>query len=388
MRYGMPYMGSKNDIAKYLIDILPAGERFVDLFGGGAAMTHAACLSNKWKKVYYNELNPLVVDLFKRSISGEFSKTKPEWISREKSKERRDKDGMIAYVWSFGNKGGNYLYSKEIEPWKEALHYARVFNDRSKLLAFGIDSDGSREDIKRNEERYKERYIVWYCRNVLKSSLDVLELQKNLRENIKKNEEELREYLVGGLKRSGKRASDVDRYLGTNGMAGHYFGRSQWEFPTREVYIKLQGFIDLPDPYEKVYGLQSLLESLERLERLQSLQRLESLESLEINRGSYTDYKYRSGDVVYCDPPYEGTAQYDADGFDSKAFYDWVASRPYRVFFSSYDISDTRFVKIWERVRNARLSPTSNTTPRVEKLYCNRPFQVIENDQYCFDFGG
>lgn len=35
MRYGLPYKGSKNQIAKWLIDQLPPAETFVDLFFGG-----------------------------------------------------------------------------------------------------------------------------------------------------------------------------------------------------------------------------------------------------------------------------------------------------------------------------------------------------------------
>jgi site-specific DNA-adenine methylase len=38
----MPYKGSKNAIARDIIDILPAGDVFVDLFAGGCAVTHAA----------------------------------------------------------------------------------------------------------------------------------------------------------------------------------------------------------------------------------------------------------------------------------------------------------------------------------------------------------
>ena len=49
--------------------------------------------------------------------------------------------------------------------------------------------------------------------------------------------------------------------------------------------------------------------------------------------------------MVYCDPPYEGTAEYNKESFNHKEFYDWVASRPFEVFFSSYDnISDKRFL--------------------------------------------
>lgn len=34
-RYGIGYMGSKNQIAEDIIKILPPAEYFVDLFGGG-----------------------------------------------------------------------------------------------------------------------------------------------------------------------------------------------------------------------------------------------------------------------------------------------------------------------------------------------------------------
>ena len=379
--WGMPYMGSKNDIADELCDVLPKGKRFVDLFGGGAAMTHCASQRAKWQEFYYNELNPIAVDLLRKSVSGEIFKNKPEWITRDKFKQLKDTDGMISFVWSFGNKGMNYLYSKEVEPWKRALHYARVFGDYTKLAEFGINSDGSRADIVKHHEEYKQKYIIWYCKNILKSNLDTLELQKHLNEKIEQNSERLREYLRDGLKKAGKTSAQVDKYLGTNGMAGHYFGKSQWEFPTREVYIKLQDFIDLPIDYDEIYGLQELMQRLQRLQSLQSLQRLQSLQSLEINCGSYLDYQYKDGDVVYCDPPYEGTAEYSNGAFDSKQFYDWVASRPYRVYFSSYEITDERFYVVWERVRCAKLSATTNSTHRVEKLYCNHPVKTMLNEK-------
>ena len=35
-------------------------------------------------------------------------------------------------------------------------------------------------------------------------------------------------------------SGEIDRCLGTNGMAGHYFGRSQWSLPTEEAWHKLR----------------------------------------------------------------------------------------------------------------------------------------------------
>lgn len=82
MNYGLPYMGSKNRIAKWIIDNLPPAEHFYDLFGGGGAISHCALLSGKYKYVHYNELNPLIVKAFTMAVNGEF-KNENRWISRE-----------------------------------------------------------------------------------------------------------------------------------------------------------------------------------------------------------------------------------------------------------------------------------------------------------------
>ena len=89
---------------------------------------------------------------------------------------------------------------------------------------------------------------------------------------------------------------------------------------------------------ERLQQLEQLerLQQLERLERLQQLERLERLERrIELTCSSYIDYEYREGDVVYCDPPYEGTEDYGTS-FDHHAFYEWASTRPYKVWFSSY----------------------------------------------------
>jgi hypothetical protein len=60
----------------------------------------------------------------------------------------------------------------------------------------------------------------------------------------------LRQYLRDALSVSGKTAKEVDRVLGTSGMSGHYFGESQWMFPTRDAYEKMRTIMELPKPYE------------------------------------------------------------------------------------------------------------------------------------------
>ena len=377
MKYGIIYQGSKNAIAEKIIEILPSGRRFVDLFGGGAAISHCAVLSGKWQKVIYNEYNPLLVDLIKRAINGDF-KNEKRWISREDFFRLKEKEGYIKYCWSFSCAGNNYLYSTEVESWKRALHYARVLGDTSLFAEFGIKTDGSWNDIKKNKEEYKRKYIGWYLKNVLNSQADFEKLRDNLQGKIKKQKEELRLYLCDALEKSGLKQSDIDRRLNTQ-MSRHWFCRSQWQFPTREYYNKMRDFLPLDD-YDEVYGYVKLLESLESLEILQSLERLQSLQRLDTKQGSYLDYVYEDGDIVYCDPPYEGTGNYDKKDFNHAEFYDWVASRPYKVYFSSYEISDKRFYKVWsEKKRKLMCGACSDKV--TEYLYCNHPEKLT-----LFDF--
>jgi hypothetical protein len=86
---------------------------------------------------------------------------------------------------------------------------------------------------------------------------------------------------------------------------------------------------------------------------------------------SYEDYQYKEGDVVYCDIPYEYTNEY-SDKFNHKKFYEWAKTRPYQVFFSSYDnISDKSFKIIWKQPKRSSYSAISNSTINIECVYTN-----------------
>ena len=149
MRYGMPYKGSKNSIAAEIISILPPAKHFYDIFGGGGAMTHAAALSGKYQYIHYNELNPLICKGFRMAVNGEF-KHERRWISREYFHAHKGDDPYVAICWSFGNNLRDYLYSKELEPIKKAVHYARIYNSYCLLHELGI-AEPSRAEPSRAE---------------------------------------------------------------------------------------------------------------------------------------------------------------------------------------------------------------------------------------------
>lgn len=139
MRYGIPYRGSKNSIAKWIIESLPAADVFVDLCFGGGAVTHAALLSGKYKEYIANDIDSRVIPFFIDCCNGKYTtENHPEWVSREDFFKLND-DIYYELIWSFGNNGRQYLCSEEKEPFKKALHYACFYEDTSLLKELGVD---------------------------------------------------------------------------------------------------------------------------------------------------------------------------------------------------------------------------------------------------------
>ena len=128
--YGIPYMGSKSKIADFVLSHIPAAENFYDLFGGGFSITHAAMLKNKWNSFHFNEIKGDVVDLIKDSIAGKYNYEvfKPEFITREMFKSRKNNCAYTRVIWSFANNQRDYLFSKDIEKRKDSLHNAVIHN--------------------------------------------------------------------------------------------------------------------------------------------------------------------------------------------------------------------------------------------------------------------
>ena len=264
--YGIPYMGSKNTIAYKIIEYLPKAENFYDLFCGGCSITHCAMLSKKYKNIYFNDIDKDMPKLFLDSIKGKY-KNEKRWISKDDFNREKDQSAYIRCVWSFGNKGTNYLYGKEIEPYKKAYWYAVMYDDFSLLWALGINIP------KIKAKTYKEKRLA--------IARELKKLKKNSRDQA--------------------------------------------------------------------------LERLERLQSLQSLEALERLQSLQMFTKSYDEVPIKENSILYCDIPYENTAEYVNNGFNHKKFYDWACSQKELVVISSYEISDDRFKRVINLKKNSNL---------------------------------
>lgn len=308
-KYGLPYAGSKSRIAHWVIDNLPRGRVLIDAFAGGCAITHRALLSQKWQTVIANDINGKYPQLFLDAMHGRY-RDERRWISREDFERLKAKDAFVACCWSFGNNLHTYMYSKGIEPYKRALHYAIVFNDFEPMQELMPEVAQAVADAIHWIQNTHDRRVT--AQNVIVKTL---------------------KRLTG------------DNYA-------HQIIQSN------PLYKKIR---------------HSSLESLESLERLERLQSLERLERLRVTSLSYDEIDIPDDAVVYCDPPYhacdkdlyEGTA----DAFDHCTFYDWCVrvSKTNPIFISEYSIDDDRFEIVAEKQKITSMASvkSSNVTERL-----------------------
>ena len=138
MRYGCVYKGSKNAIAEWVYSHFPVRDNFYDLFAGGCAITQRALIMQQFKRYFCNDIDGDGIKLFLNAINGKYD-NENRWISREDFFRLKDSDPYVKYAWSFGNNGRDYLYGKDIEPYKKAWHYAIFFHDYSLADKLGLD---------------------------------------------------------------------------------------------------------------------------------------------------------------------------------------------------------------------------------------------------------
>jgi len=121
---------------------------------------------------------------------------------------------------------------------------------------------------------------------------------------------------------------------------------------------------------ERLQQLESLerLQHIESLQHLERLQHIESLQHLEILNLGYDAVITESG-IVYCDPPYQDTAEYK-EGLNHADFWEWVKNHRLPVFVSGYS-APVDFAIVAEFEHRSTLSSTNNAKVTIEKLFWN-----------------
>lgn len=313
MNYGLPYKGSKNRIAKRLVEALPAAPVLYDVFAGGCAVTHAAMLSGKYQRFVINDRRGWLPDAFREAINGGYAH-EDRWISREDFERLKSTDAYAAMCFSFGNDCRAYMYARDLEPYKRALHYAIFWRD----------------------------FAPWAA--LCPETADALAAGLVLIEDRKQRRVQAGKFIVESLKQqlsAGTLSPDILE---------------------KPIYRQIRR------------ATPNSLQSLGCLERLLSLKRLERLESLPDTLTAYSmDYREMRFDepgIIYCDPPYmSGYAKGKEYGckFDAEAFYSWCEAQKLPVYISEYQMPEERFVCIaeWDKVTTIAAKTTSHVTERL-----------------------
>ena len=315
MNYGLPYQGSKNRIAKRLVDALPAAPVLYDVFCGGCAVTHAAMLSGKYQRFVINDRRGWLPDAFRKAIHGGYTH-EDRWISREDFERLKSTDAYAAMCFSFGNNTRTYMYTRPLERYKRALHYAIFWRD---FAPWGE--------------------LCPETANALASGLVPIEDRKQRRIQAGK-------FIVGSLR------------------AQITAGTLTPDILQKPIYRQIRRS-------KGAMTTVQALQSLGSLERLQSLQSLESLPgTLTAHSGDYRELCFDEPGIIYCDPPYMSVYAKGKDygcEFDAEAFYSWCEAQKLPVYISEYQMPEERFACIaeWDKVTTMAAMTTNHVTERL-----------------------
>ena len=354
MNYGLPYKGSKNRIAKKILDVLPAAPVLYDVFCGGCAVTHAALLSGKYKSVVANDINGMIPHAFEIAITGGF-KNEDRWISREEFRRLYLSDPYVAICFSFGNNLHEYCYARELEPYKRALHYAIFWKDIAPWAELCPETaDALKKAVESEQDRHKRRIgagraiVTALKAGLMNGTIDPAVMNKSIYRKIRKEK-------TPGL--SLQSAESVERLK---------------SLETLEHDERLQRLESL-ERFERLKSLETLQtdESLCRVQSLESQGRINSVDVPPVLSVTTRDYREMEGSapgIIYCDPPYKSTEERYGREFDFDGFYSWCEHQANPVFISEYTMPEDRFVPVAAFTLNRKMD-TKKSSICHEKIW-------------------
>ena len=309
-KLGLPYMGSKRKLASKIINKImadnPNTKYIYDLFGGGGAISLYAIQVPKIEKVFYNELNHGVVELFKDVLDNGVTSKYYQWVNSETfHKHKNDNDwfgGLCKVVWSFGNNQRSYLFGKTIEADKKLLHEIVVDKNRKSLSLFNEKFD---VNVGLNEDLFE---------------LTINERRLNIQRQLKK-------------------------HLNNN---------------NREKLSKIM-ILGGENP-------RNITQQLQQVQQLEKIGRLTTTSKLSLTCKSYNEVDILTPTeetIIYLDPPYKNTGKYQKT-IDYDNLLKWIKKSKYKVYVSSYEFDDLECVAEFEH--RATMSATANNKVS-EKLF-------------------
>lgn len=392
--FGLPYMGSKNATAENIVSMLPRGRRLLDLFGGGASVTHAALVSGRFEQVVYNDIDPLMVDMLNRLKDEPLAPLR--FVDRVEFKERCKVDPMVFFCWKYPGARPEYKFSRGTEKLYELIFKLHEEREKGGLgeyrfqMALADPQSWAVDALK--------------SVGVYNFTTDEVKAAEGL---ILSHMDKIRELLNKSLKEHGKTVAYCVKL--TNTAASHFFQKSQQHVPNMEVLKALERggaitisneLLDAINEYkDAVKELQYIKDCRQaykddwagviQLNRPRSIyRRLEAVadclkqnaDKITISNGEYNAMEVLPGDVIYLDPPYQDKEGYNSGGLDYNALTDWIKTHADNPVYIS-EMADAPwlikagFSKIWQKnyidcLANNK-KDKGNYKPRVEALWAN-----------------
>lgn len=359
----IPYMGSKATIAEKLMTEMclanPQADTFIDLFGGGGAMSEVALKRPQFTRVVYNELNTGIANLMRKIQQDGITPEFYQWVSREEFHDMKGGDcwrsGLIKTCWSFGNNQRCYMYGADVEAYKKAYH---------DLVVDGTDT---RDFMQRYAERYvlEKHGLEQPCVINMPTEVDVQKRRLQVRKDLTGYEKQCKAEHLRRL----QQLQHLERLGHLRDLEN--LGRLQHLERLQQLqHLENLGRLQHLQRLERLDHLRGLehLERSKRLETLTGLDRLEvfNLNAFEFDLGGYDADKT----VIYLDPPYAGTAVYQAK---MQASIDHFTSSGFTVYLSEYQNPNP---DVWQEVfaveKRVTMSATNNTNKKVERLFRNK----------------
>ena len=403
--FGLPYMGGKNATAENIVSMLPRGRRLLDLFGGGASVTHAALVSDRFEQIIYNDVDPLIVDMINQLITEPIPPLR--FVGHDEFKERCKVDPMVFFCWKFPNAKLDYVFG----PGKEKLHE----------LIFKLHEE--REKGSLGEYRFQMAMIDpqgWTVDALEKAGIYnfTTDEVKHAERKILSHSDKIRELLNTSLKEHGK---TVDYCVSiTNAATSRLFQKSQQQVPDMKTLKDLERggaitvskeLLDEIDKYkDAVKELQYMKDCrkaykadwadvVRLIHPRASYRRLavfsdclkQNADRITISNGEYNTVEVLPGDVIYLDPPYQDKTEYRNGGLDYGALTDWIKGHADNPIYIS-EMADAPwlinagFSKIWTKGYIANLANNKKNKgeykPRVEALWCNEAGRAASTGEF------
>lgn len=372
--YRIPFQGSKNLICESLmgemIKYRPFATNFVDLFGGGGAMSCYALECGF--KVFYNEIRTEIQELLEFCIeSEELNDTNSIWWDfvssikfryikydfKPKSRRERIYQAFVLLCYSFGNNFGTYLckYDKEVEKfWGHKLNirceadalnfYYKILGDNVYYLELLLKEKFVKEpDYYKRYRMYRDLIIKLQFLNSLNEVLTI-DFEKLLNMG-------QRELLYSRL-----------------GITANN---------------RIETSIDI-----------NYLQQIPQINRVHTLRQLNQLKS-NIEFYSY-DYEEafdkikdkinKDNTIIYCDSPYKNTRCYrGAVRFDFnryQRFLDRLNEEGWLVFFSEYTNYGDKYKEIYRGAKRMNANADKTAKYQIEKLFINSSERELLRQEY------